>query len=188
MRKTFYTTTILLCSILVFTISTSCKQHSAKKEDNKSDSLKEVINEQEISSGENWLKSIFQCNNGTDYCFPDEEKVCTEQYYAFFIESLEIFEYPSFETEKEQIVAEKAFELKWKEIYSLDEDVLSPFGRGNGIESGQQLKNVSITSLSNIKYTVIVDYGDGVKTTTEVTLIANDNSFLIDYMKSKIIE
>ena len=31
-------------------------------------------------------------------------------------------------------------------------------------------------------------YSDGIKTTSEVTLIANGNSFLIDYMKSEYIE
>ena len=150
--------------------------------------VKEVTNELQISAGAKWLKSIFQCSNGSDYCFPDEEKVITERYYEFFVESLGIFEYPDFETEDEQIAAENAYKKKRKDIYPLDIEVLSPFGRGNGIGSGDQLKNVTITPHSETKFTVIIDYGDEIKTTTELTLIANGNSFLIDYMKSEYIE
>lgn len=188
MKKTILITTTLLCSILVLTISTSCNPPSVKNAENKSASLKEVNNEQQVSAGETWLKSIFQCDNGSGYCFPDEEKVITERYYEFFIESLGIFEFPDFETEDEQVAAENAYKKKWKDTYPLDVEVLSPFGRGNGVEAGMKLKNVSITPHSDTKFTVIIDYGDEVKTTTEVTLIANGNSFLIDYLKSEYIE
>ena len=188
MKKTILITTTLLCSILVFTISTSCNQPSTKKAENKSASLKEVNHEQQFFAGEAWLKSIFQCSNGNGYCFPHEEKVITERYYEFFIESLGIFEYPDFETEDEQIAAENAYKKKWKDIYPLDVEVLSPFGRGNGVETGMKLENVSITPHSDTKFIIIIDYGGEVKTTTEVTLIANGNSFLIDYMKSDFIE
>ncbi len=186
MKKMIHTTTTLLFIILLFCILASYSSRSGKKEDNKSE--KKLVDKQQISSGEIWLKSIFQCNNGKDYCFPDEEKVCTKRYYDFFVESLEIFEYPDFETEDAQTAAENAYKKKWKDIYPMDVEVLSPFGRGNGLESEQKLKNVSITSLSDTKYTVVIDYGDDIKTTSEVTLIANGNSFLIDYMKSEFIE
>ena len=188
MKKPIFTATILLSSILLFTMSTSCNQHSGKTEANKSDSLKEVINDQSIPSGGKWLKSIFQCGDGSNYCFPNEEKVCTKRYYEYFVESLGIYEYPDFETENERIAAEKAFKNKWKDIYPLETEVLSPFGRGNGLEAGQKLNDVSIASISDTKYTVVIDYGDGIKTTTEVTLIANGKSFLIDYMKSEFIK
>lgn len=172
--------------LLLLCISISCNLHSDKKEDTNFE--KDFDNKQQISSGEKWLKSIFQCNNGIDYCFPDEEKVFTERYYQYFIESLEIFEYPDFETENEQIIAEKAYKKKWKDIYPLDVEVISPFGRGNGLVSGQKLKNVRITCISDQKYTIIIDYGEGIKTSTEVTLVPNGNSFLIDYMKSNFIK
>lgn len=180
MKKSIFTITALLFTILLLSFSTSCRPSSSKKED--------ATSESENTSGEKWLKSIFQCDNGSNYCFPDEEKVCTKRYYEFFIESLSILEYPDFETEVAQIVAQKAYKNKWKDIYPLDVEVLSPFGRGNGLESGQKLENVSITSLPDTKYTVIINYGEGIKTTTELTLVPNGNSFLIDYMKSDFIE
>ncbi len=180
MKKSILITTIQLCILLLLSISTSCNKSSNKKEDTKSES--------ENTSGEKWLKSIFQCDNGSDYCFPDEEKICTKRYYEFFIESLAIFEYPDFETEAARKAAEKAYKKKWKDTYPLDVEVLSPFGRGNGLEAGQKLENVSITSLSDSKYTVIIDYGEGIKTTTGITLVPNGKSFLIDYMKSDYIE
>ena len=188
MKKNIFTAASLLFSLLMLAVFTGCNQHSNETAGNKSDSLKEAISEQQITSGEKWLKSIFECQNKHDFCFPNEEKVCTERYYAFFIESLEIFEYPDFETENERIAAEEAFKRKWEGIYPLDVPVLSPFGRGNGIESGQQLKNVAITSHSDMKYTVTIDYGGGIIAKSEVTLIGNDGSFLIDYMKSDYID
>ena len=188
MKKKILTATSLLCFILMLILSTGCNQNSYKTEGNKSDSLKEAVNDQPNSSGEKWLKSIFQCNNGSDYCFPNEEKVCTKRYYEYFVESLGIYEYPDFETDNEQVAAEKAFKNKWKDIYPQDAAILSPFGRGNGVETGMELKNVNIIFHSDYKYTVVIDYSDGIKTTSEVTLIANGNSFLIDYMKSEYIE
>lgn len=188
MKKKIQTTTSLACFLLMFMLSTGCNQNSGKTEENKSDSLKEAINDQSIPSGEKWLKSIFECDNGTNYCFPDEEKVCTARYYEYFVESLGIYEYPDFETEKEQIAAEKAFKNKWKDVYPQNIIILAPFGRGNGAETGMKLKNVNIISHSDTKYTVVIDYGDDMKTTSEVTLVANGNSFLIDYMKSEFIK
>lgn len=188
MKKTIFTTTTLLCSIFVFTISTSCNQFSAKKEENKSDSFKEVINEQQISSGEKWLKSIFECDNGNGYCFPDEEKVTTERYYEFFIETIGITEYPMFETEEEKIAGEKEYKNKWKDIYPLHEYISYPFGRGNGSGHGDHLQNVTITPLSDMKYNVLINFGGTLKAITEVTLVAHDNSYLIDYMESEYIE
>ncbi len=188
MKKKIFTPTSLLCFMLVLALSTGCNAVSSKKEENKADSLKESIDGQQISAGEKWLRSIFQCQNENDYCFPDEEKVCTERYYEFFIESLEIYEYPDFESDAERIAAENAFKQKWEDIYPLGEVVLTPFGRGNGMETGQKLKNVAITSQSDGKYTVFIDYGDGIQTTSEVTLISSGNSFLVDFMKSDLVE
>ncbi len=188
MKKIIFTTTTLLCSILAFTISTSCGQSSAKKQENKSESVEEVINDQEISSGEEWLKSIFLCDNGNGYCFPDEEKVTTKRYYEFFIESLAIREYPMFETEEEEIAAEKEYVNKWKDIYPLKEDVSYPLGRGNGSGHGDPLENVTITPLSDMKYNVFINFGGTIKAITEVTLVTHEDSYLIDYMESEYIE
>ena len=107
MKKKILTATSLLCFILMLILSTGCNQNSYKTEGNKSDSLKEAVNDQPNSSGE---------------------------------------------------------------------------------KTGMELKNVNIIFHSDLKYTVVIDYSDGIKTTSEVTLIANGNSFLIDYMKSEYIE
>ncbi|MDY0102319.1 MAG: hypothetical protein RBS07_05235 [Lentimicrobium sp.] len=188
MKINILTTTGLFVSILVFTLSTSCNQSSGDKEVNNVDSLNKSMDGQQISQGEEWLKSIFQCDNGNDYCFPDEQKITTTRYYEFFTESLDIYEYPDFETDTERIAAENAFKMRWGKIYPLDVPILSPFGRGNGIESGQKLENVTIAAQSDMKYSVIIDYGDGIQTTSEVTLIANGSSFLVDFMISEFID
>ena len=188
MRKKIITTTTLICSIFLFTISAGCNQPSDKKEDNNSDSFEEAINEQQVVSGEEWLKSIFECSNGSGYCFPDEEKVSTERFYEFFIESIGIYEYPMFETENEKTAAEKAYKNKWTDIYPLNEEISYPFGRGNGLGHGDKLKNVIITPQSDTKYTVLIDYGGEINAITEVTLMPNGNSYLIDYMQSEYIQ
>ena len=188
MKKTIFTTTILLFSILFLTLSASCNQPTDKKEENKSDSFNETLTEQQMPSGEKWLKSIFECDNSSGFCFPNEEKVTTERYYEFFVESLGIYEYPMFDTEEERVAAEKEYINKWKDIYPINEDISYPLGRGNGIGFGDHLENVIITPQSNTKYTVLIDYGGDIKAITEVTLVQNGNSYLIDYMNSEYIE
>ena len=188
MKKRFLITTTLLYSILLVTMSISCSQSSNNTDKYKSDSLKETISEQQVISGETWLKSIFQCQDGNGYCFPDEESVLTEQYYQFFIESLNIYEYPDFETEEEREVAEEAYEDKWKDVYPLDKDVLYPFGRGNGVEKGFNLKNVTISHLSDLKYSLLVDYGVEGIFLNALLLVPSDDAFLIDYIETKYLD
>ena len=188
MKKKILFTTTLLYSLLVFTVSTSCNQTSDKKEEGKSDSLEVAINDKEFASGETWLESIFECDNGKGYCFPDEEKVFTERYYQFFIESLEIFEYPDFENEEDQIAVEKAYKNKWKDIYPLDKEVWAPFGRGNGVEAGDKLEDVTITLISDLEYNVVVDYGGGAVFSNDVVLVESGDSFTIDYIETEFIE
>ncbi len=188
MRKKIITTTTLLFSILLFTISASCSQRSDKKKENNSDSNAEAINELQTFTGQEWLKSIFLCNNDCGFCFPDEEKVTTERYYEFFIETIGIYEYPMFETEDERIAAEKVYKNKWREIYPLDGDVSYPFGRGNGTGYGDPLKDVIISPQSDTEFTLLIDYGGEIKALTELRLIPKGDSYLIDYMKSVYIE
>ena len=123
MKKRIYITAILLGSILRTAVLTSCKQSSGKNSNSKSTRVNETIGEQQILSSHVWLKGIFDCGDGKGYCFPEEERVLTEQYYQFFIETLQIFEYPDFETEEEQIAAEKAHEQKWKAIYPVGKEI-----------------------------------------------------------------
>ena len=188
MRKTLICTTTFVCSILLLAVSTSCNKPSPKKEKSKANLFEEAINGQQNLSGEEWLKSIFHCENGNGFCFPDEEKVTTERYYEFFIETIGIYEYPTFETEEERVAAEQAYKNKWKDVYPLEDEMLYPFGRGNGTEYGDELRNVIIITQSDTEYTVLIDYGVELKAFTEVTLIHNGDSYLIDYMKSEYIE
>ena len=188
MKKTVDITIITICSILLLVVSASCNQPSSKKSEGSSESYKNKIVEQHTSSGEIWLNSIFQCDVGSGFCFPDEERVTTDRYYEFFIETIGIYEYPTFETEDERLVAEEAYKNKWKDIYPLEDVMLYPFGRGNGTEYGDHLRNVVIITQSETEYTVLIDYGIEMNTITEVTLVRNGDGYLIDYMKSEYIE
>lgn len=143
----------------------------------------------EILKGEQWLKSVFTCADDENaFCFPDEESICTERYYSYYTEYMEIFEYPNFETEVEQKTAELKFEEKWKNIYPLGIEIWTPFGRGNGMEIGQKLKNVSIAHIEGLIYLVTVDYGDGLVFKNEVTLVSYNDVFQIDYFKTEQLE
>ena len=113
MKKTIKFTSLLLILILVFAMS-SCNKNSTKESETETIPVKEALTANKDNAEEEWLKSIFQCENGNGYCLPDDEKVFTKRYKEFFQETLEIFEYPEFETEKERISAEAAYRKKWK--------------------------------------------------------------------------
>ena len=185
MKKIIFTA-FLFITLLLLIILASCNQPSNNK--NKSLLFAEEIDEEPLSSGAQWLKSIFECDNETGFCFPDEENVTTERYYEFFIETIGIYDYPMFESEVERIGAEKTYKNKWRDVYPLDGDVSYPFGRGNGIGYGDPLKNVTITSQSDSEYTVIINYGGDINAINYVNLIPNGNSYLIDYIKTEYIE
>ncbi|NLZ94495.1 MAG: hypothetical protein GX921_01560 [Bacteroidales bacterium] len=150
--------------------------------------MKETIREQQILPSHAWLKSIFECQDGSGYCFPDEEHVLTEQYYQFFIESLQVFEYPDFETEEEQVAAEKAYESKWKDIYPVGKEIWYPFGRGNGVEPGFRLENVVITHLYDLIYSVMIHFGDDDLFLSTLQLVQSGDAFLIDYVETVHLE
>ena len=134
-------------------------------------------------SGEKWLLSIFQCDIGDGYCLPDDKEVFTERYQEFYHESLDIFEYPYFETENEQIAAIETFSKKWKGIYPLNGSVWAPFGQGNG----DKLENVIITHLSDLKFTALIDYGEENVFFNTLLLIPSGDAFLIDYIETEEI-
>lgn len=188
MKKRTFTTITLLCTILITALLTSCNQTSGKNSDSKPTRVDETISEQQIVSSHTWLKSIFNCQDGIGYCFPDEERVLTEQYYQFFIESLQIFEYPDFKTEEEQIAAEEAYKNKWKEIYPVGKEIWYPFGRGNGVEPGFHLKNVVITHLADLIYSVMVHFGEDDLFLSTLSLVQSGDSFLIDYIETMYLE
>ena len=129
MKKRFISTSAIIYLMLLLIVSSSCNQLSSNKNEGDTDVYKRKIAQQHVLSGEEWLKSIFHCETGNDFCFPDEEKVTTERYYEFFIETIGLYEYPTFETEEERVAAENAYKNKWKDIYPLDNEMLYPFGR-----------------------------------------------------------
>ena len=188
MKKIFLITTILLYSILLLTMSISCSQSSGKNNENKSNFMDETINEQQILSSKAWLERIFECQDGNGYCFPDEERVLTEQYYQFFIESLQIFEYPDFETEVEQKAAEEAYINRWKDVYPVGKEIWYPFGRGNGVEPGFKLKNVVVTHLADLIYSVMVHFDEDDLFLNTLRLIQSGDDFLIDYIETVYLE
>ena len=182
MKKSILSSTTLLFSILAIALSTSCNQAARNQEDNTSGSLMGKTDAQQIASGDKWLKSIFQCSAEIGYCLPDEKKVFTERYLEFYHEKLEIYEYPEFEAQEEQIAAEKVFKNKWKMIYPLGKEVWAPFGMGNGMEAGDKLENVTITHLSDLKFTALIDYGEGNVFFNALLLVPSGDAFLIDYI------
>ena len=188
MKKSILSSTTLLFSILAIALSTSCNQAARNQEDNTSGSLMGKTDAQQIASGDKWLKSIFQCSAEIGYCLPDEKKVFTERYLEFYHEKLEIYEYPEFEAQEEQIAAEKVFKNKWKMIYPLGKEVWAPFGMGNGMEAGDKLENVTITHLSDLKFTALIDYGEENVFFNTLVLIPSADAFLIDYIETALID
>ena len=130
MKETVVITIITICSILLLVVSASCNQPLQRNEESKSDLFEKTIYEQHPLSGEEWLKDIFHCDSGSGFCFPDEQKVTTDRYYEFFIETIGIYEYPMFETEDERIAAEQVYKNKWKDVYPLEDVMLKPLVLG----------------------------------------------------------
>lgn len=188
MKKRIFITITLFSSILITGLLISCSQSSGKNNKNKSNLMDETINEQQILSSKAWLERIFECQDGNGYCFPDEERVLTEQYYQFFIESLNIFEYPNFETEVEQKAAEEAYKNKWKDIYPVGKEIWYPFGRGNGVEPGFKLKNVVVTHLADLIYSVMVHFDEDDLFLNTLQLVQSGDDFLIDYIETVYLE
>lgn len=188
MKKRIFITTIVLCSILITALLTGCNQSSGKNSDSKSTRLNETIGEQQILWSHVWLKGIFDCQNGKGYCFPEEERVLTEQYYQFFIESLQIYEYPDFETDADQVAAEKAHKQKWRDIYPVGKEIWYPFGRGNGIEAGFKLKNVVVTHLADLIYSVMIHFDEEDLFLNTLRLVHSGDDFLIDYIETVYLE
>jgi len=188
MKKTCLSFIALLCSIMLLAISAGCDSQPASNETNPSVVLKETVNKQQVSSGEAWLKNIFQCKHSNGYCLPYPKEVLTERYLEFYQDQLSIFEYPDFATEGDLIAAEHAYKSKWGDVYPLGKDVWAPFGMGNGMEAGDRLDRVSIRHISGFKYSVVIDYGAGLVFSNDVTLIALDDMFLIDYIETNLIE
>ena len=137
----------------------------------------------QTADAEAWLKSIFKTKN-SDKHFPDynvEEKLCTKRFFAFIVESGELYG-PSNLTDEEYPAVERAYKAKWSPIYPIEEREMWLFGRGNG-DIGE-LKQLEIRKLKDKLYRVFIDYGNGIKTESEVTVVTEDGDYKIDYCKT----
>lgn len=138
-------------------------------------------------TAEEWLKEIFKTKESDRY-FPDynvEEKLCTKRFQEFIAESGELYG-PSNLTDAEYPAAEKKYIAKWSGIYPIEEREMWLFGRGNG-DIGE-LKQLKINKIKEGIYDVFIDYGNGIKTQNEVTLVSENGAYKIDYCKTKFLE
>lgn len=138
-------------------------------------------------TAEEWLKDIFKTKESDRY-FPDynvEEKLCTKRFQEFIAESGELYG-PSNLTDAEYPAAEKKYKAKWSGIYPIEEREMWLFGRGNG-DIGE-LKQLKINKVKEGIYDVFIDYGNGIKTQNEVTLVSESGAYKIDYCKTKFLE
>lgn len=137
-------------------------------------------------TAEQWLKSIFKTKDSEKY-FPDynvEEKLCTKRYQDFIAESGELYG-PSNLDDSQFLAAEKKYKAKWSGIYPISEQEMWLFGRGNG-DIGE-LKALTISKVKDLVFRVVIDYGAGIKTENEVTLVAEDGTYKIDYCKTEFL-
>lgn len=141
----------------------------------------------QIDGGEEWLKNIFKTKN-SDHSFPQynvEEKLCTKRFQEFIAESGEIYG-PSNLTDEEYPAAEKKYKAKWSKIYPIEEREMWLFGRGNG-DIGA-LKQLKISKIKDGIYQVFIDYGNGMQTQNEITLVSENGNYKIDYCKTEFLE
>ena len=159
-----------------------------KSSDTKNPSTSSINEDnQSYNNPEEWLVSIFKCRNGNTFCFylEKENQICTERFLQFLSDANEIYG-PSNLTEAEYPIAEKKYKEKWGSIYPLYTEEMWLFGRGN--DDNENIKDVKIDKISDLKYRILIDYGDNIKTDNEVTLVSFGKTYKIDYCKTKFIE
>lgn len=160
----------------------------------KIDSLSELsqqtndVKNQTNDAGKDWLESLFKCRNGNNYCFylDQEEQVCTERFYQFMIDSEQIYGATSL-LEEEIPAAENIYREKWGKIYPLRKD-MEPWLFGRGQDDMEHIRSVKVEKTDDLKYLVFVDYDEDYKTLSEVRLLPDQNSFLIDYCDTKFLK
>lgn len=176
---------IITILILAFALQ-SCENKTHKPQ-----VIKESENTaQKIDSAEYWLKNVFKCEKGNGYCFylDKEKQICTKRFYEFMIESEELFGASNL-TEDEYPSALNNYQKKWLKIYPLRNiDIGSSWLFGRGQDDIENIRDVTITKLSNLKYDVFVDYGEGLKTQNKVYLILKNNIYKIDFCSTKFID
>ena len=185
--------------LIITTLFISCKDETSKKNiinttilgknisENDSISLKnEILIVKKNINGEDWLRKIFKCENSIKLCLPNETLVCTKRFYDFMVDSEEIFGASNL-TETEYPIAVKNYKKKWLPIYELRVDE-EPFLFGRTGLDIDFLKEIKIEKISDLKYSVFVDFGESRKTSNVVTLIPFNDEFKIDYCKTKFLD
>ena len=134
-----------------------------------------------------WLESLFKCTNGNKFCFylETEEKATTKRFYEFMIDSEEIYGATNL-SEEEMPLARKKYQEKWSRIYTLRTN-MEPWLFGRAQDDMENIKNVKIEKIGDLKYRVFVYFDDSYRTLNEVTLVKNKNSYLIDYSTTEFL-
>ncbi len=153
-------------------------------------------NEEELSGindsnkPKEWIKNIFKCKNSNKICFhlEKEKEVCTEEFYKFMIDSEELYGASNL-TQEEFPNALKKYKTKWSKIYKLrNEETGEPWLFGRGQDDMENIQEVKINKISDLKYSVDIDFGDNIKTKNVITLVRNSEKYKIDYCETKFVE
>ncbi len=135
-----------------------------------------------------WLQDLFKCRNGNKFCFylDQEELVTTKRFYQFMIDSEQIYGATNL-AEEEIPLAEIKYKEKWSSVYPLRKD-MEPWLFGRAQDDMENIKDVKIEKIGDLKYRVFVDYGESYQTLNEVALVKSNNSYLIDYCKTEYMD
>ncbi|WP_240452860.1 MULTISPECIES: hypothetical protein [Sphingobacterium] len=158
----------------------------AKELQHTTDVQKENAADKPIDQALEWLKSVFKTKSSDKY-FPQynvEEKLCTKRFQEFLAESAELYGASNL-TDEEYPIAEKKYSEKWTDIYPIEAREIWLFGRGNG-DIGE-LQELEINKIKAGLYRVFIDYGEGIKTQNEVTLVRESGAYKIDYCKTEFV-
>lgn len=187
MRKRVRVFRAVLLSGLFLSLA-SCEQNTAATESRKTAVVERSVSAQQSTAGAIWLSGIFRCATSLGYCLPDYEQVFTPRYLEFYQDVLQVFEYPEAETDEQRRAAEQAHAQKWTGIYPLVQTQWPPFGMGNGMAAGDTLVDVKIIPVVDLRYSVLIDYGEQTLFANEVRLIPVDAAFLIDHIDTHLVE
>lgn len=149
----------------------------------------ELVKVNHADSAQRWLESIFQCTDPSSgkYCYylDKEEALCTKQFWKFLQDANEIYG-PSNLTDAEFPKAEAAYKTKWGKIYPLYTEETWLFGRGN--DDALAINDVKIEKISDNKFSVLIDYGNDIRTKNELQLLREQGSYKIDYCKTTFLQ
>ena len=167
-------------------ISCNQKTKTPNSEDTNNYDWQKLDSKKNEDSAKIWIENIFKTNNSNQLNFylDKEEKLCTKRFFEFMVDSEEIFGVSNI-SEAEFPEAQKKYQEKWSAIYTLRKD-FEPWLFGRGQDDSLNIKKIEVTKISNLKYQVFIDFGEN-QTESIVTLVKNENSFLIDYCETKFL-